>query len=83
MHDIATEMAALDRMSTGDLAGRYEELHGQPCRTRHKAYLNPPAVAPADLTRHRVPLAGFQSVGHDVCSSRRTVQELNRLSRKT
>ena len=39
MHDIAAEIVALDRMSTGDLAERYEELHGQPCRTRHKAYL--------------------------------------------
>jgi hypothetical protein len=26
-------------MSTGDLAERYKELHGQPCRTRHRAYL--------------------------------------------
>ena len=39
MKDIATEMAALDRMTTGDLADRYAELHGQPCRTRHRAYL--------------------------------------------
>ena len=40
MSDIATEMAALDRMTTGDLAERYAELHGQPCRTRHRAYLS-------------------------------------------
>lgn len=39
MHDVATQLAALDRMSTGDLAERYRELHGQPCRTRHRAYL--------------------------------------------
>ncbi len=39
MHDIATEIAALDQMTTGDLAERYAELHGQPCRTRHRAYL--------------------------------------------
>ena len=39
MHDIAAEFAALEQMSTGDLAGRYAELHGQPCRTRHRAYL--------------------------------------------
>jgi len=39
MQDIATELAALDRMTTGDLADRYRELHGQPCRTRHRAYL--------------------------------------------
>lgn len=34
MQDVATELAALDRMSTGQLAERYRELHGQPCRTR-------------------------------------------------
>jgi len=39
MHEIAAEIAALDRLSTGDLAERYAELHGQPCRTRHRAYL--------------------------------------------
>ncbi len=39
MTDIAAEIAALDRMTTGDLAERYAELHGQPCRTRHRAYL--------------------------------------------
>jgi len=39
MHDIATAIAALGQMSTGGLAERYAELHGQPCRTRHRAYL--------------------------------------------
>ncbi len=39
MTDIAAEIAALDRMTTGDMAERYAELHGQPCRTRHRAYL--------------------------------------------
>jgi len=39
MNEIEAEIAALDRMSTGGLAERYAELHGQPCRTRHKAYL--------------------------------------------
>jgi hypothetical protein len=39
MQDIATELTALNRMSTGELAERYRELHGQPCRTRHKGYL--------------------------------------------
>ena len=39
MTDIATELAALDGMPTSELAERYEELHGQPCRTRHRAYL--------------------------------------------
>ena len=33
MHDIATEIAALDGMATGELAERYGELHRQPCRT--------------------------------------------------
>jgi hypothetical protein len=37
--DIATDLDDLQHMTTGDLAGRYEELHGQPCRTRHRAYL--------------------------------------------
>lgn len=39
MQDIAAELAALDRMTTGELADRYRELHGQPCRTRHRTYL--------------------------------------------
>ena len=39
MQDIAAELAALDQMNTGELAERYAELHGQPCRTRHRAYL--------------------------------------------
>jgi len=39
MDDIATEIAALDELATGELAERYAELHGQPCRTRHRAYL--------------------------------------------
>lgn len=39
MRSIDTEIATLDRLSTGDLAQRYAELHGQPCRTRHRAYL--------------------------------------------
>lgn len=37
--DIATEIDDLQTMTTGELADRYEELHGQPCRTRHRAYL--------------------------------------------
>ena len=39
MNDIATEIAALDGMAMYELAERYAELHGQPCRTRHRAYL--------------------------------------------
>ncbi|MBN1489497.1 MAG: DUF2924 domain-containing protein [Phycisphaerae bacterium] len=39
MLDVITEIAALDQMTTGELAERYAELHGQPCRTRHRAYL--------------------------------------------
>jgi hypothetical protein len=30
MQDFANQIAALDRMSIGDLAERYRELHGQP-----------------------------------------------------
>ena len=37
--DIAEQIDDLQTMTTGELAERYEELHGQPCRTRHKAYL--------------------------------------------
>lgn len=37
--DIETQLAALDDMTTGELADLYRELHGQPCRTRHRAYL--------------------------------------------
>jgi hypothetical protein len=37
--DIATQIDDLQTMTTGELADRYEELHGQPCRTRHRAYL--------------------------------------------
>ena len=36
---IATQLAALDDMTTGELADLYRELHNQPCRTRHRAYL--------------------------------------------
>ena len=37
--DIATQIDNLQDMTTGELAERYEELHGRPCRTRHRAYL--------------------------------------------
>ena len=37
--DIAFEIDALHRMTTSELAEQYEELHGQPTRTRHRAYL--------------------------------------------
>ncbi len=39
MNNVATQIAALDGMATCELAERYEQLHGQPCRTRHRAYL--------------------------------------------
>ena len=39
MPDIATEIAALDGLSTNELAERYAALCGRPCRTRHRAYL--------------------------------------------
>ena len=37
--DIATEIDDLQSMTTSELADVYEDLHGQPCRTRHRAYL--------------------------------------------
>jgi len=37
--NIKAELAALERMTTGELAERYAELTGQPARTRHRAYL--------------------------------------------
>ena len=37
--DIATQIDDLQTMTTGELAERYEQLQGQPCRTRHRAYL--------------------------------------------
>lgn len=39
MADIAGEIDSLYRMTTGELADRYEALHGRPARTRHRAYL--------------------------------------------
>lgn len=39
MADIAAEIDSLYRMTTGELADRYEALHGRPARTRHRAYL--------------------------------------------
>ena len=37
--NIKAELAALERMTTAELAGRYAELTGEPVRTRHRAYL--------------------------------------------
>jgi hypothetical protein len=36
---IQQQLDALQRMTTGDLVSRYEELLGHACRTRHRAYL--------------------------------------------
>ncbi|TVQ33184.1 MAG: DUF2924 domain-containing protein [Phycisphaeraceae bacterium] len=36
---IQREIDALQRMTTGELAERFEALHGRPARTRHRAYL--------------------------------------------
>jgi len=36
---IEQELAALRRMTTGELARRFEELHGQPARSRNREYL--------------------------------------------
>ena len=37
--NIKAELAALERMSTGELAERYAELTGEVARTRHRKYL--------------------------------------------
>jgi len=37
--NIKAELAALGKMSTGELVERYAALIGQPVRTRHRAYL--------------------------------------------
>jgi len=37
--DITKEIDALQQMTTSELAERYQQLHGQPVRTRHRAYL--------------------------------------------
>ena len=36
---IASEIDALQKMTTNELLERYAELHGQPSRTRHRTYL--------------------------------------------
>ncbi|GIW56275.1 MAG: hypothetical protein KatS3mg082_2905 [Nitrospiraceae bacterium] len=37
--DIEREVAALQRLSTGQLCERYAELFGEPTRSRHRTYL--------------------------------------------
>jgi len=37
--NVAAEIEALHHMATNELAEKYEELHGHPTRTRHRAYL--------------------------------------------
>ncbi|MGC9455235.1 MAG: DUF2924 domain-containing protein [Phycisphaerae bacterium] len=37
--NIKAELAALEKMTTGELAERYADLTDQPVRTRHRAYL--------------------------------------------
>ena len=39
MNDVADELDELSKMSTNELCARYQQLFGQPVRTRHKAYL--------------------------------------------
>lgn len=36
---VEAEIAELQEMTTGQLAEKYEQLHGQPTRTRHRQYL--------------------------------------------
>lgn len=37
--DMAAQIAALERMTTGELAARYAEVFGEPTRSRNKSYL--------------------------------------------
>jgi len=37
--DVATQIAALERMTTSELAQRYTEVFGEPTRSRNKAFL--------------------------------------------
>jgi hypothetical protein len=37
--NIRAELAAMERLTTGELVERYAALTGQPVRTRHRAYL--------------------------------------------
>ena len=37
--NIKVELAAMEKMTTGELVERYAALTGQPVRTRHRAYL--------------------------------------------
>jgi len=37
--DLAAQIAALERMTTGELAARYAEVFGEPTRSRNKSYL--------------------------------------------
>ena len=39
INDVADEIAELGQMTTNELCARYQQLFGQPVRTRHKAYL--------------------------------------------
>jgi hypothetical protein len=37
--DMAAQIAALERMTTAELAARYAEVFGEPTRSRNKGYL--------------------------------------------
>lgn len=39
IQDVARQLAALESMTTTQLAERFEALHGEPTRSRNKAYL--------------------------------------------
>ena len=36
---VSAEIARLDQLTISQLAQRYEEVTGEPCRSRHKQYL--------------------------------------------
>jgi hypothetical protein len=39
MNDVSEDLDELEQMTTNELCTRYQQLFGQPVRTRHKAYL--------------------------------------------
>lgn len=40
--NITNEVAALERMTVGEFQARYVEVFGEPVRSRHRQYLDPP-----------------------------------------
>lgn len=66
--DIAKEIDALQQMTTSELADRYQQLHGQPVRTRHRAYLIGASCA-HDMRGIAIEVFGGGNVPPDVCEA--------------